>query len=176
MKPTPSSKLSSLPPYLFVRLHALKLQAQAAGHDIIDLGQGSPDLPSPPNVVAALKRAIDQPWTHRYPQTQGPPQLRVAIADWYQRRFGVTLDPESEVLPLVGSKEGLAHLFMALLEPGQGVLVPNPCYPVHYNGVILAGGKAHLMPLREKLGFKPDLGAIPAAEAEGSKVLLLNYP
>ena len=176
MKPTSSSKLSGLPPYLFVRLHALKLQSQASGHGIIDLGQGSPDLPSPPNVVAALKKAIDEPWTHRYPQTQGQPQLRGAIADWYKRRFKVTLDPESEVLPLVGSKEGLAHLFMALLEPGQGVLVPNPCYPVHYNGVILAGGTAHFMPLLEENGFLPDLKKIPAEAAKNSKVLLLNYP
>lgn len=176
MKPTPSKKLSGLPPYLFVRLHALKVQAQAAGHGVIDLGQGSPDLPSPPHVVDALKAAIDEPWTHRYPQTQGLPQLRGAIADWYKKRFDVTLDPESEVLPLVGSKEGLAHLFMALLEPGEGVLVPNPCYPVHYNGVILAGGKAHLMPLTEANKFLPDLKKIPAEAAKNSKVMLLNYP
>jgi LL-diaminopimelate aminotransferase len=176
VKPSPAKKLSSLPPYLFVRLHSLKMQAEAAGHSIIDLGQGSPDLPSPPHVVAALKTALDEPWTHRYPQTQGLSALRRAIANWYRRRFKVSLDPETEVLPLVGSKEGLAHLFMALLEPGQGVLVPNPCYPVHYNGVILAGGKAHLMPLSEKNGFKPDLGRIPTAAAKNSKILLLNYP
>ena len=134
MKPTPSEKLAGLPPYLFVRLAALRQRAEAAGRSIIDLGQGSPDLPSPPNVVSALKSAVDEPWTHRYPQTGGLPALRKAIAAWYLRRFDVRLDPDSEVLPLVGSKEGLAHLFMALLEPGPGVLVPSPCYPVHYNG------------------------------------------
>ncbi|MBI5630006.1 MAG: aminotransferase class I/II-fold pyridoxal phosphate-dependent enzyme [Elusimicrobia bacterium] len=176
MRPIPSKKLSGLPPYLFVRLHALKLQAQAAGLPIIDLGQGSPDLASPPNVVAALKAAVDEPWTHRYPQTQGLPELRKAIAAWYSRRFNVALDPEKEVLPLVGSKEGLAHLFMALLEPGQGVLVPNPCYPVHYNGVILAGGKPFLMPLKEENGFLPNLKKIPAEAARRCKILLLNYP
>ena len=176
MKPAPSKRLAGLPPYLFVRLHALKLQAEAAGLSVIDLGQGSPDLPSPPHVVAALKTAIDEPWTHRYPQTQGLPSLRRAIAGWYRRRFSVTLDPETEVLPLVGSKEGIAHLLMALLEPGQGVLVPNPCYPVHYNGVVLAGGKPHLMPLEESRGFLPDLAKVPAAAAKAAKVLLLNYP
>lgn len=176
MKPTPSRKLSGLPPYIFVRLHGLKLQAEAAGRQVIDLGQGSPDLPSPDNVVAALKNAVSEPWTHRYPQTQGLPALREAIAGWYKRRFGVSLDPETEVLPLVGSKEGIAHLFMALLEPGQEVLVPNPCYPVHYNGVILAGGKPHLMPIAEENGFLPELGKIPASAAKNSKVLLLNYP
>lgn len=176
MKPIPSKKLSSLPPYLFVHLHALKTSALAAGKDVIDLGQGSPDLPSPDHVVGALKDAIDKPWTHRYPQTQGLPELRRAIAGWYQRRFDVSLDPETEVLPLVGSKEGIAHLFMALLEPGQGVLVPNPCYPVHYNGAVLAGAKVHLMPLSEEKRFLPDLKKIPAAAARQSKILLLNYP
>lgn len=176
MKPTQSKKLADLPPYLFVLLHSLRMQAEHAGHSIIDLGQGSPDLPSPENVVSALKAAVDEPWTHRYPQTQGLSALRRAIAGWYRRRFEVALDPETEVLPLVGSKEGIAHLFMALLEPGQGVLVPNPCYPVHYNGVILAGGKPHLMPLAEDKGFLPELKNIPPAAARNSKVMLLNYP
>lgn len=176
MKPSPSRKLAGLPPYLFVHLAALKRRAEAAGLDVIDLGQGSPDLPSPPHVVAALKAAIDETWTHRYPQTQGLPALRGAVAGWYRRRFGVTLDPETEVLPLVGSKEGIAHLLMALLNPGEGVLVPSPCYPVHYNGVVLAGGKPYLMPLAEANGFLPDFKKVPAAAARASKVLLLNYP
>lgn len=176
MKPTPSKKLSSLPPYLFVRLAQLRGQAEKAGHSIIDLGQGSPDLPSPANVVSALKDAIDDPSTHRYPAAQGMPRLRQAIAGWYKKRFNVNLDPDTEVLPLIGSKEGLAHLFMALLEPGQGVLVPNPCYPVHYNGVILAGGRIHVMPLEQKNGFVPDLKKVTPAAAKNSKILLMNYP
>ncbi|MBI4375274.1 MAG: aminotransferase class I/II-fold pyridoxal phosphate-dependent enzyme [Elusimicrobia bacterium] len=176
MKPIPSKKLSQLPPYLFVRLHQLRLQAEGSGLSIIDLGQGSPDLPSPDHVVKALQEAVGQNWTHRYPQTQGLPELRRAIAAWYRRRFDVTLDADRQVLPLVGSKEGLAHLFMALLEPGQSVLVPNPCYPVHYNGVILAGGRPVLMPLLEENEFKPDLRKIPAAAARQAKVMLLNYP
>ncbi len=176
MKPTPSKKLASLPPYLFVRLAQLKAQAAEEGLPIIDLGQGSPDLPSPANVVSALKAAIDKPWTHRYPQTSGLPALRHAIAQWYRHRFKVTLDPDTQVLPLVGSKEGLAHLFMALLEPGQTVLVPSPCYPVHFNGVGLAGGKPHLMPLSQEMNFLPDLRKIPAAVAKKAKVMILNYP
>ncbi len=176
MKPTPSKKLASLPPYLFVQLAKLKAQAEAAGQSVIDLGQGSPDLPSPANVVEALKAAVDQPWTHRYPQSGGLPALRTAIADWYRHRFKVTLDPDTQVLPLVGSKEGLAHLFMALLEPHQTVLVPSPCYPVHYNGVVLAGGKPYLMPLSEEMGFLPDLRKIPPAVAKNAKIMVLNYP
>jgi LL-diaminopimelate aminotransferase len=154
----------------------LKAQAEASGLSVIDLGQGSPDLPTPDNVVSALKEAVDQPWTHRYPQSNGLADLRRAIADWYRRRFKVTLDPDTQVLPLVGSKEGLAHLFMALLEPGQTVLVPNPCYPVHYNGVVLAGGKPVLMPLGEEMGFKPDLRKITPAAARAAKIMVLNYP
>lgn len=176
MKPAPSRKLSSLPPYLFVHLAGLKLKAEAAGLKVIDLGQGSPDLPSPAPVVEALQKAADEPWTHRYPLASGLPELREALAAWYAKRFGVTLDPKTEVLPLIGSKEGLAHLFMALLNPGEGVLVPNPCYPVHYNGVILAGGKAHLMPLKEENAFLPDFRKVTAAQWRASKVLLLNYP
>lgn len=176
MKPAPSRKLSSLPPYLFVRLAGLKLEAEARGLDVIDLGQGSPDLPSPTPVVAALQKAAEEPWTHRYPLACGLPALREAIAAWYAQRFGVSLDPKIEVLPLIGSKEGLAHLFMALLNPGEGVLVPNPCYPVHYNGVILAAGKAHLMPLKEENGFLPDFKKVTAAQWRASKILLLNYP
>lgn len=176
MKPTPSKKLAGLPPYLFVRLAQLKAKAEASGLSVIDLGQGSPDLPSPGNVVEAVRAAVEEPWTHRYPQTQGLPELRRAIAGWYKRRFSVQLDPDAEVLPLVGSKEGLAHLLMAVLDPGQGVLVPSPCYPVHYNGAVLAGGRAHLMPLLHENGFLPDLRQITAAQARDSKVLILNYP
>ncbi|MHB2025371.1 MAG: aminotransferase class I/II-fold pyridoxal phosphate-dependent enzyme [Elusimicrobiota bacterium] len=176
MNPACSKKLSSLPPYLFVRLSALRRQAEAKGLSVIDLGQGSPDLPSPPHVIAALKSSADEAWTHRYPPAAGIPELREAIADWYRRRFSVDLDPVSEVVPLIGSKEGIAHLLMALLDPGQGALVPNPCYPVHYNGPALSGGKIHLMPLTEENGFLPDFSKIPTAQARSSKVVLLNYP
>ena len=173
----PTATLTKLPPYIFVRLNALAEKARAAGRDILDLGQGNPDLPTPPNVVEALCRAVrEDPSTHRYPQTKGTAQLRRAIAAWYKRRFDVDLDPETEVLPLLGSKEGLAHLFDAYLEKGQVALIPNPCYPVHYNGVLLTGAKAALMPLKEENGFLPDLSKIPAADARRARILLLNYP
>lgn len=175
--PSVSERLAGLPPYLFVRLNALKVQAEAQGIRVIDFGQGNPDIPSPDNVVEALCRAVkEQPWTHRYPQSKGLPDFRKAIALWYDDRFGVKLDPESEVLPLIGSKEGVAHLFMAYLNPGDVVLVPGPCYPVHYNGVILAGGKVHWLPLTEENRYLPQLKSIPEDVARKAKFLLLNYP
>lgn len=176
MRPRPTRRLEELPPYLFVKLGVLKRQAQKAGLDVIDLGQGSPDLCTPPHVVEALRAAVGETWTHRYPQSNGLPRFREAVAAWYRRRFSVELDPETEVLPLIGSKEGLGHLFAAFLNPGDGVLVPDPCYPVHYNGVVLAGGRIHPLPLTAENGFVPDLDRVPAAAADASKFLILNYP
>lgn len=175
--PKCSERLSGLPPYLFVKLNAVKEKAVSLGLDLIDLGMGNPDRPSPDHVVEALSRAAKgEPWTHRYPQTKGLPALRSAIADWYGKRFGVRLDPETEVLPLVGSKEGLAHLFFAYLTPKDVALVPSPCYPVHYNAPLLAGAKVRLVPLKEENGFLPELHKIPASAARRAKVLTLNYP
>lgn len=176
MKPTPNQRLSQLPPYIFVHLGQLKRKAAADGKDVIDLGQGSPDLPSPQHVVAAAREAVADASTHGYPIANGTAEYRKAIAAWYRRRFGVELDPEREVLPLIGSKEGLGHLFSALLDPGDTVLVPSPCYPVHYNGVILAGGRPHILPLKESAGFLPDLASVPAEAARKAKMLILNYP
>lgn len=177
MIPRPAPELEQIPPYLFVRLNAVRAEAEAAGKDIIDLGMGNPDLPTPPRIVSALCRSVQEdPSTHRYPQTRGTAALRRAIAAWYEKRFQVSLDPEIEVLPLVGSKEGLAHLFDVYLGPKDCALVPSPCYPVHLNGVLLSGAKASLMPLREDNGFLPDLSAVPAADAKRAKILLLNYP
>src|SRR6185295_17216339 len=139
MMPKPTAQLESLPPYIFVKMIGLRDQMAAKGTDVIDLGQGSPDLPTPAPVVEALCRSVrEDPSTHRYPTTKGGPALRRAIASWYKRRFDVTLDPDTEVLPLVGSKEGLAHLCFSYLGKGDVALVPSPCYPVHYNAVILA--------------------------------------
>ncbi|OGS05818.1 MAG: hypothetical protein A3G41_07865 [Elusimicrobia bacterium RIFCSPLOWO2_12_FULL_59_9] len=175
--PDVSKKLAQLPPYLFVRLYALKEKAEAKGLKVIDLGQGNPDLPSPDNVVEALCKAVkEKTWTHRYPQTRGLKEFREAVAKWYDRRFGVELDPETEVLPLIGSKEGVAHLFMAYLNPGDTVLVPGPCYPVHYNGVVLAGGEVHWLPLKAENNFLPQLETVPEEVARRAKFLLLNYP
>ena len=176
MKPTSSKKLTGLPPYLFVRQAALKQQSAASGHGIIDLGQGSPDLPSPANVVAALKKAIDEPWTHRYPQAQGQPQLRAAIADWYKRRFNVTLDPETEVLPLIGSKEGIVKLFLAYLDPGDSVLLTTPCYPAYLGATSLTQAKLVNVPLTPDHRFHPVLSEIPDPVADAAKFLTVNYP
>ncbi len=176
MKPTPIKRLSDLPPYIFVHLGNLKRQALDKGKDVIDLGQGSPDLPSPKHVIEAAIEAIQDPKNHGYPIANGIPEYRQAIAGWYKKRFDVDLDPDTEVLPLIGSKEGLGHLLLALLETGDGVLVPSPCYPAHWNGPILAGGKLNVMPLKEENGFLPDLDAVSEAAWKSSKVVILNYP
>lgn len=177
MPPKCSPALANLPPYLFVKLNAVKDEARRRGLKIIDLGMGNPDQPTPPHVVDALCKAVREDRSlHRYPQTRGSALLREAIAGWYLRRFGVSLDPETEVLPLLGSKEGLTHLFLAYLSPADYALIPSPCYPAHYNGALLSGAKLHLMPLSPENGFLPDLGRVPAAVARKAKLLLVNYP
>ncbi|MBI3291766.1 MAG: aminotransferase class I/II-fold pyridoxal phosphate-dependent enzyme [Elusimicrobia bacterium] len=155
-----SDKLTQLPPYLFSRINQLKREAFTKKLDVIDLGMG----------------VLHHPTTHRYPQAKGMPKFRRTAADWLERRFGVTLDPEREVLALIGTKEGIAHLAMALLNPGELALVGDPAYPVHRNGVILAGGEVFFLPLRQENQYLPDLGAIPTAIAQRAKLLLLNYP
>ncbi len=177
MIPKPSSKLTGLPPYIFVKLNQIKDKARAAGRDLIDLSMGNPDRPTPDHVVEALCRAArEDKSTHRYPQTRGLPEFRRAVAAFYKNRFDVDLDPETEIVPLIGSKEGLAHLCMAYLGPKDAALVPSPCYPVHFNGPFLAGSKSELMPLTEENKFLPDLGKISAAAARRSRFMILNYP
>ncbi|MBI3299776.1 MAG: aminotransferase class I/II-fold pyridoxal phosphate-dependent enzyme [Elusimicrobia bacterium] len=171
-----NKRLASLPPYIFVHLANLKRKAAAAGHTVIDLGQGSPDLPSPDYVVAAAQASISDAKTHGYPVANGSLEYRKAIAGWYKRRFGAQLDPETEVLPLIGSKEGLGHLLMALLDPGDAVLVPSPSYPAHINGVLIAGGVPKLMPLKEENAFLPDLDATLPEDLAAAKVMIINYP
>jgi len=175
--PKPAPSLTRLPPYLFVRLNAVRNRAEARGKNIIDLGMGNPDRPTPGNIVRALAYAArTKPWTHRYPQTVGLASLRRAAARFYRRRFGVRLDPDTEVLPLIGSKEGLAHLCSAYLSPGDAALVTNPCYPVHINGPKLFGGRAVLMPLKAANDFLPDLRRIPSAQLRRARFMILNYP
>ncbi|MCX5708079.1 MAG: LL-diaminopimelate aminotransferase [Candidatus Omnitrophica bacterium] len=171
-----SKRLQELPPYLFLEIDKAKRKARQEGRDIIDLGVGDPDLPTPQFVIEALNKAANDPANHRYALDQGMPILRQAIAKWYARRFNVQLEPDTEVLPLIGSKEGIAHFPLAFINPGEYSLVPDPCYPPYKGGTIFADGKVHLMPLLEKNGFRPDLDKIPAAKLKKAKVLYLNYP
>lgn len=175
--PTPSPNLTKLPPYLFVRLKQLRLQAEAKGKDVIDIGMGNPDQPTPGHIVEALVKSVrEDKSTHRYPPANGLPALRKAVAVYYKRRFGVELDPESEVLPLIGSKEGLAHLCAAYLQPGDGALISNPCYPVHYDGPLMFGGRSILMPLKESNDFLPDFGQLGKEDLKRARFMVLNYP
>ena len=171
-----AARLKQLPPYLFVEIDKAKRRLLEEGKDVIDLGVGDPDLPTPPHIIERLKLAVDDPANHRYSFTEGIRELREAIARWFERRFGVTLDPQTEVLPLLGSKEGIAHFPLALANPGDVVLVPDPCYPPYRGGAVLAGAEVVSMPLVEENGFFPDLGAISQKAARRAKVLFLNYP
>ncbi|MHB9155791.1 MAG: LL-diaminopimelate aminotransferase [Endomicrobiales bacterium] len=173
----PSKKLQALPPYLFSKINALRNDAYAKKLDVIDLGMGNPDLPTPAHVVDRLCDTVkNHQRTHRYPQAKGMPRFRKSVARWMGNRFGITLDPESEILALIGSKEGIAHLCMAYLDPGDLALVCDPAYPVHFNGVILAGGTVHSIPLLAENKFLPELSKIPAKIAKKAKFLFLNYP
>ncbi len=171
-----ADRLKKLPPYLFAEIDRVKREVARTGRDIIDLGVGDPDLPTPPHIIDALHRAALDPANHRYALDLGMPVLRQAIADWYARRFGVALDPATEVLPLIGSKEGIGHIPFAFVNPGDAVLVPDPGYPVYKAATILAGGEPYCMPLKEDHGFLPDLERIPPDICRRSKLMFINYP
>ena len=171
-----SKKIQLLPPYLFLEIDKAKRKARAEGRDIIDLGIGDPDQPTPKFIIDALSQAALDPANHRYALDQGMPVLRKAIGDWYKRRFNVNLNCETEVLPLIGSKEGLAHFPLAFLNPGDLSLVPDPCYPPYKGGTILAGGKPYLMPLLAANSFLPDLSKIPLLARKKAKIIFINYP
>jgi len=171
-----STRIKTLPPYLFAAIDEMKQKALARGVDIINLGIGDPDLPTPKPIIDALSRAAADPKNHQYPSYEGLLSFRKAVADWYRRRFNVTLDPASEVLTLIGSKEGIGHIPLAFVDRGDVVLVPSPGYPVYPVATSFAGGKAHLMPLTKKTGFLPDLKAIPASVAKKAKLMFLNSP
>ncbi|MCG2713409.1 MAG: LL-diaminopimelate aminotransferase [Candidatus Omnitrophica bacterium] len=171
-----SKKLNLLPPYLFLEIDKAKRKARAEGRDIIDLGIGDPDQPTPDYVIDALNKAVEDPANYRYALDQGMPVLRYAIAAWYKRRFNLVLNPDTEILPLIGSKEGIAHFPLAFINPGDFALVPDPCYPPYKGGVILAGGKVHLMPLLEANNFLPDLKRIPFLTRKKAKIIFVNYP
>ena len=173
---TYAERIRTLPPYLFAAIDEMKQQAVARGVDIINLGIGDPDLPTPAPIVERMQQAVTDPQHHQYPSSSGMLSFRTAVAGWYQRRFNVTVDPKSEVVTLIGSKEGIGHVPMAFIDPGDVVLVPSPGYPVYPVSASFAGGIAHEMPLLKQNGFLPDLDAIPPDVARNAKLMFLNSP
>ncbi len=171
-----AERLRKLPPYLFKELDRKKEEAIDRGMDVIDLGVGDPDLPTPQPIVDAIKEAVQDPENHRYPSYSGMLEFREAVSKWYKKRFHVSLDPEKEVVSLIGSKEGIAHFPLAFIDPGDIALVPSPAYPVYNISTIFSGGISYLMPLLEKNNFLPDLGAIPEDIAKRAKIMFINYP
>ena len=167
-------RIRALPPYVFAELDRKIKEKRAAGIDVISLGIGDPDRPTPRHVIEAVKEAAEDPATHRYPSYTGMPEFRQAVSEWYLKRFGVELDPDSEVQPLIGSKEGLAHLSLAFVDPGDEALVPDPGYPIYGVGTMLAGGTPVSLPLGADAGWLPDFSRAPVSGA--TKVLWLNYP
>lgn len=173
----PPEKLQNLPPYIFTRVKALALEAAKNRLDVIDLSMGNPDLPTPQPIIDRLVDTVrNHSKTHRYPQAKGMPKFRKAVTDWMKKRFDVSLNPESDVCSLVGSKEGIANLCSTYLRKGDIALVPSPCYPVHFYGVVLAQAKPHLLPINAKNNYLPELEKIPESIARRSKILFLNYP
>ncbi len=173
---TYADRINSLPPYLFASIDKARAEAVRKGVDVINLSIGDPDLPTPPHIVEAMKKSLDNPARHRYPSYEGMLSFRKAAAAWYKKTLNVDLDPENEVLTLIGSKEGIAHIPLAFLNPGDISLVPDPGYPVYNIGSILANGKPHKMPLLSENDFLPDLEAIPADIAKKAKLMYINYP
>jgi LL-diaminopimelate aminotransferase len=172
----PSSRLEKIPPYLFAELERKIAEKRAAGIDVISLGIGDPDTPTYPAIVAAAQRAVADPATHRYPSNRGRQDFREAVAAFYQRRFGVTLDPETEVMPAIGAKECIFNLNLAFLDPGDVALASDPGYPVYTSGPLLAGAESVLMPLEPELGFAPDLEALSADALNRARLMFFNYP
>ncbi len=176
MKIEKAERLKRLPPYLFKEIDRQKEEVRAKGMDIIDLGVGDPDLPTPPHIIEASQRAASDPANHRYPSYSGMHDFNAAVARWYQRRFGVELDPGEEVVTLIGSKEGIAHIPLAFIDPGDVALVASPGYPVYHVGTQFAGGEAYYMDLLKENGFLPDLKVISQEIAQRAKIMFINYP
>jgi LL-diaminopimelate aminotransferase len=172
----PASRIKHLPPYLFASIDRMKQKAIEKGADLIDLSIGDPDIPTPSLIVNAMKEAVEKPCNHRYPSYEGMLSFRAAVAGWYKKRFGVKLDPKTEVLSLIGSKEGIGHIPLAFVNPGDTVLVPSPGYPVYSTGTLFAGGKSYTMPLREENDFLPDFDVIPKKVLLKTKLIFINYP
>ncbi len=171
-----SKRVKNLPPYLFVEISRKIAEKRAKGEEVISFAIGDPDIPTPSHIIDRLLQAAQDPANHRYPETAGLPELRQAIAEWYQRRFDVSLDADSEVLPLIGAKEGIAHIALCFIDPGDIALVPDPAYPVYSISTALAGGKPYYMPLNAENNFLPDFEAIPDDVWKRAKLLWLSYP
>ena len=169
-------RVEQLPPYLFARISQMIEEQRARGVDVISFGIGDPDLPTPPHIIESLQRAAEDVSNHRYPESEGLPAFREAVSRWYERRHGVTLDPATEVVSLIGSKEGIGHLPLCLIDPGDVALVTDPGYPVYEIGTMFAGGETVKLPLREEDGWLPRLDEVPADVARRARVLWLNYP
>ena len=171
-----SDRLGKLAPYPFVEISRIIAEKRAAGADVVTFGIGDPDIPTPQPIIDRLLDASQDPPNHRYPETDGLPEVRRAIAYWYEQRFGVQLDPDKEVLPLIGAKEGIGHAAFCFLDPGDVALIPDPAYPVYGVGTMFAGAESHIMPLYERNGWLPELDAIPGPVADAAKLMWLNYP
>ncbi len=172
----PSKRLDQIPPYLFAELERKISAKRAAGVDVISLGIGDPDTPTYGEIVAAAQRAVADPSTHQYPSNRGLPAFREAFASFYERRFGVALDPKTEVMPAIGAKECIFNLNLAFLDPGDVALASDPGYPVYTGGPLLAGGEPYLMGLEAELGFAPDFDAIPDEMLDRARLMFINYP
>jgi len=171
-----AKRIENLPPYLFVEINKKIAEKRAKGEDVISFAIGDPDIPTPNNIIEKLCQAAQDPVNHRYPESDGLPELRQAIAEWYEQRFGVVLDPDKEVLPLIGAKEGIAHIALCFIDAGDVALVPDPGYPVYSVGTMLAGGRPYYLPLIDKNGFLPDFNTVPENILRRAKLLWINYP
>ncbi len=170
------ARMNRLPPYVFNIVTAMKQEARKRGEDIIDFGMGNPDQPTPPHIIEKLVEAVRKPHNHRYSASKGIYKLRLAIADWYQRRYGVSIDPEREAIVTIGAKEGLSHLALAVISPGDVVLAPNPTYPIHPYSVIIAGGEVRSVPLRDDGDFMQDLRDAYQQSWPHPKMLIMSFP
>ncbi len=171
-----SKRVENLPPYLFVEITRKIAEKKARGEEVISFAIGDPDIPTPPHIIDRLCQEAQEPANHRYPESDGLPELRQAIAQWYKERFNVNLEPDKEVLPLIGSKEGIAHIAFCLIDPGDTALVTDPCYPVYPVSTMLAGGRPYYLSLNSNNGFLPDFRRIPEHILRNTKLLWINYP
>jgi len=173
---TPANRIKDLPPYLFAAIDKMKQEAILQGRDVINLGIGDPDLPTPKPIIERLQKAASDPKNHQYPSYEGMLSFRRAVAKWYLDRFNVTLNPDNEIATLIGSKEGIGHTPLAFINPGDVALMTSPGYPVYHAGTLFAGGTSYFVPLLEKNKFLPDLSAIPVETAKAAKIFFINYP